>query len=53
MFSLEKRRLWGDLIAAFEYMQGTCNQDGERLFTWADSDRTGENGFDLKGGDLT
>lgn len=53
LFSLEKRRLWGDLIAAFEYMQGTCNQDGERLFTWADSDRTGENGFDLKGGDLT
>ncbi|KAF4800247.1 hypothetical protein TURU_046014 [Turdus rufiventris] len=33
LFSLEERRLWGDLIVAFQYLKGTCRKDGTRLFT--------------------
>ena len=39
LFSLEKRRLWGDLIAAFQYLKGAYKQEGERLFTQSDGDR--------------
>ncbi|KAK4805566.1 hypothetical protein QYF61_014944 [Mycteria americana] len=40
LFSLEKRRLRGDLIAAFQYLQRLYKQAGEGLFTRARSDRT-------------
>jgi len=33
LFSLEKTRLQGDLVAAFQYLKGAYRQDGEGLFT--------------------
>ena len=42
MFSLEKRRLRGDLIAAFQYLKEAYKQVGGWLYTRLDSDRTRE-----------
>ncbi|KFW65150.1 hypothetical protein AS28_14919, partial [Pygoscelis adeliae] len=52
LFSLEKRRLWGDLTAALQYLKGAYKKAGEGLFTRACSDRTRGNGFKLKEGRL-
>ena len=41
-FSLEKRRLQEDLIAAFQYLKGAYKQEEERLFMRVDSNRTRE-----------
>ena len=46
--SMEKGRLQGDLIVAFQYMKGAFKQKGERLFTYPDRERTSGNGFKLK-----
>ncbi|PKU48315.1 hypothetical protein llap_1417 [Limosa lapponica baueri] len=50
LFSLEKRRLWGDLIMAFQYLKGAYRRDGEGLFVRKCSDRTRGNSFKLKEG---
>ena len=48
--SVEKRRLRGDLLAAFQYMREASKPDGERLFARPCSDRTRGSGFRLKEG---
>jgi len=53
LFILEKRRLWGGLIAAFQYLKGAYRKDGEGLFTGVCSDRTRGNGCKLKEGRFT
>ena len=50
LFSLEKRRLRDDLIAAFWYLKGVYKQEGSQLFRRVDNSRTRENGFKLKEG---
>lgn len=48
-FGLEKRRLCGDLVVAFQYIRGH-DKHRERLFTRASGDRIWNNGFKLKEG---
>ena len=46
LFSLEKRRLQRDLLAAFKYLKGAYKEDGKGLIRRAGSDR--KRGNDLK-----
>lgn len=47
-FRQEKSRLWGDLIAAFQYAKGMDKEVGERHYIKACSDCTRSNTFKLK-----
>jgi len=50
LFSLEKRRLWGNLFVPFQYFQGACRKNEAGLFISESSDRMRDNSFKLKEG---
>jgi len=50
LFSLEKRRLRGDLVAASQYLKGAYKKDGDKLFCRACCDRTRGNYFTQREG---
>jgi len=45
---VEQRRLWGDLLAAFQYLDGVYRKDGENPFSRVCGNRTSSNGFKLR-----
>ena len=50
LFSLEKRRLWGDLRVTFQYLKVGCKKEGDRFFSRVCCDRTRGNSFKINQG---
>jgi len=48
LLSLEKIRVQGDLVVAFQYLKEAYKKYGDRFYTRHSSDRTRGNGFKLK-----
>jgi len=44
LFSLENRRLQGDLRVAYQYLKGVCKKEGDRLYSMGCCGRTRGNG---------
>ena len=48
MFSLQKRRLRGDMIALFKYLKGCHTEEGQDLFSILPECRARNNGLKLQ-----